>query len=173
MKWKIQQCEKSGREKRREEEKNLKGKQPFHFSFFICKSTKKLESTTPRFSSVNIGTNIQIIDLFWRANESGRSRNDDRRRIDGRILTGRELWGTSPNISPCSSIQPSPQSSSFPCLVPSYHTSPTSSSFPSPTRIDANPSSFLIPFIPNPNLQKWWVLCLSELKIRLNEANKK
>ncbi|TKY70480.1 BES1/BZR1-like protein 2 [Spatholobus suberectus] len=60
-----------------------------------------------------------------------------------------EIEGTPPNISACSSIQPSPQSSSFPSPVPSYHASPTSSSFPSPTRIDANPSSFLIPFIRN------------------------
>ncbi|WVZ11576.1 hypothetical protein V8G54_016106 [Vigna mungo] len=63
--------------------------------------------------------------------------------------TGSEIGGTPPNISACSSIQPSPQSSSFPSPVPSYHASPTSSSFPSPTRIDANPSSFLIPFIRN------------------------
>ncbi|XP_061374445.1 BES1/BZR1 homolog protein 2-like [Gastrolobium bilobum] len=60
-----------------------------------------------------------------------------------------EIGGTPPNMSACSSIQPSPQSSSFPSPVPSYHASPTSSSFPSPTRIDANPSSFLLPFIRN------------------------
>ncbi|XP_017434554.1 BES1/BZR1 homolog protein 2-like, partial [Vigna angularis] len=63
--------------------------------------------------------------------------------------TGSEIGGTPPNISACSSIQPSPQSSSFPSLVPSYHASPTSSSFPNLTPIDANPDSFLIPFIRN------------------------
>nr|AFK40796.1 unknown [Lotus japonicus] len=60
-----------------------------------------------------------------------------------------EIGGTPPNMSACSSIQPSPQSSSFPSPVPSYHASPTSSSFPSPTRMDASPSSFLLPFIRN------------------------
>ncbi|KAL5557238.1 hypothetical protein UlMin_039474 [Ulmus minor] len=60
-----------------------------------------------------------------------------------------EIGGTSTNISTCSSIQPSPQSSSFPSPVPSYHASPTSSSFPSPTRFDANPSSYLLPFLRN------------------------
>ncbi|KAE9613001.1 hypothetical protein Lal_00027662 [Lupinus albus] len=44
------------------------------------------------------------------------------------------------NMSSCSSIQPSPQSSSFPSPVPSYHATPTSS------------SSFLLPFICNMNL---------------------
>ncbi|XLT43520.1 hypothetical protein S245_037131 [Arachis hypogaea] len=55
-------------------------------------------------------------------------------------------------MSGCSSLQPSPQSSAFPSLVPSYHASPTSLSFPSPSRIDPNlqnPSSFLLPFIHN------------------------
>ncbi|RDX68770.1 BES1/BZR1-like protein 2, partial [Mucuna pruriens] len=60
-----------------------------------------------------------------------------------------EIGGTPPNMSACSSIQPSPQSSAFPSPVPSYHASPTSSSFPSPTRMDGNASSFLIPFIRN------------------------
>ncbi|XP_058777888.1 BES1/BZR1 homolog protein 2 [Vicia villosa] len=70
-----------------------------------------------------------------------------------------EIGGTPPNMSGCSSIQPSPQSSSFPSPqsssfpspIPSYHASPTSSSFPSPTRMDGitNHSSFLLPFIRN------------------------
>ncbi|KAI4325826.1 hypothetical protein MLD38_031189 [Melastoma candidum] len=57
--------------------------------------------------------------------------------------------GTPTNISACSSIQPSPQSSAFPSPAPSYPTSPTSSSFPSPTRFDANPSSYLLPILRN------------------------
>ncbi|XLR07628.1 hypothetical protein S83_035566, partial [Arachis hypogaea] len=63
-----------------------------------------------------------------------------------------EIGGTPANMSGCSSLQPSPQSSAFPSLVPSYHASPTSLSFPSPSRIDPNlqnPSSFLLPFIHN------------------------
>ncbi|KAK9284318.1 hypothetical protein L1049_023489 [Liquidambar formosana] len=60
-----------------------------------------------------------------------------------------EIAGTSTNISACSSVQPSPQSSSYPSPVPSYHASPSSSSFPSPTRFDANPSSYLLPFLRN------------------------
>ncbi|XP_030529481.1 BES1/BZR1 homolog protein 2 [Rhodamnia argentea] len=60
-----------------------------------------------------------------------------------------EITGALANISACSSIQPSPQSSAFPSPVPSYHASPTSSSFPSPTRFDANPSSYLLPFLRN------------------------
>ncbi|OVA18654.1 BZR1 [Macleaya cordata] len=60
-----------------------------------------------------------------------------------------EIGGTSTNISPCSSYQPSPPSSSFQSPVPSYHASPTSSSFPSPSRFDANPSSYLLPFLRN------------------------
>ncbi|XP_037491327.1 BES1/BZR1 homolog protein 2 [Jatropha curcas] len=60
-----------------------------------------------------------------------------------------EIAGTPTNISACSSIQPSPQSSNFPSPVPSYHASPTSSSFPSPTRFDANPSTYLLPFLRN------------------------
>ncbi|KOM45108.1 hypothetical protein LR48_Vigan06g041400 [Vigna angularis] len=35
--------------------------------------------------------------------------------------TGSEIGGTPPNITACSSIQPSPQSSSFPSPAPSYH----------------------------------------------------
>ncbi|XP_042495251.1 protein BZR1 homolog 1-like isoform X2 [Macadamia integrifolia] len=61
-----------------------------------------------------------------------------------------EFAGTSTNISPCSSHQPSPASSSFPSPVPSYHASPVSSSFPSPSRYDANASSsYLLPFLRN------------------------
>ncbi|XP_042508855.1 protein BZR1 homolog 1-like [Macadamia integrifolia] len=62
-----------------------------------------------------------------------------------------EPAGTSTNISPCSSHQPSPASSSFPSPVPSYHASPASSSFPSPSRFDANnaSSSYLLPFLRN------------------------
>ncbi|OMO56844.1 BZR1, transcriptional repressor [Corchorus capsularis] len=60
-----------------------------------------------------------------------------------------ELAGASTNISACSSIQPSPQSSSFPSPVPSYHASPSSSLCPSPTRFDANPSTYLLPFLQN------------------------
>ncbi|KAK8673200.1 hypothetical protein V6N13_111549 [Hibiscus sabdariffa] len=60
-----------------------------------------------------------------------------------------ELGGASTNISACSSIQPSPQSSSFPSPVPSYHASPSSSLCPSPTRFDANTSTHLLPFLRN------------------------
>ncbi|KAE8701237.1 Protein BRASSINAZOLE-RESISTANT 1 [Hibiscus syriacus] len=60
-----------------------------------------------------------------------------------------ELAGTSTNISACSSLQPSPQSSSFPSPVPSYHASPSSSLCPSPTRFDSNPSNYLLPFLRN------------------------
>lgn len=60
-----------------------------------------------------------------------------------------EIAGTSINLSACSSLQPSPQSSNFVSPVPSYHASPSSSSFPSPTRFDANPSSYLLPFLRN------------------------
>lgn len=60
-----------------------------------------------------------------------------------------ELAGTSTNISPCSSIQPSPQSSFFPSPIPSGQASPTSSSFPSPSHFNSNPSSYLLPFLQN------------------------
>ncbi|KAK1587835.1 hypothetical protein Q3G72_017278 [Acer saccharum] len=63
--------------------------------------------------------------------------------------TPHEIGGASTNISACSSIQPSPQSSAFPSPAPSYHASPTSSSYPSPTRFDANPSTYLLPFLRN------------------------
>ncbi|CAA0839587.1 Protein BRASSINAZOLE-RESISTANT 1 [Striga hermonthica] len=52
------------------------------------------------------------------------------------------------NISLCSSIQPSPNSSAFPSPAPSYPASPTSSSFPSPTRGD-EPTSYILPFLHN------------------------
>uniref|UniRef100_A0A7N0RBS2 Protein BZR1 homolog n=1 Tax=Kalanchoe fedtschenkoi TaxID=63787 RepID=A0A7N0RBS2_KALFE len=60
-----------------------------------------------------------------------------------------DIAGTSTNISTCSSLQPSPQSSAFPSPIPSYNASPTSSSFPSPTRFNSNPSSYLLPFLYN------------------------
>ncbi|KAF5463937.1 hypothetical protein F2P56_014060 [Juglans regia] len=60
-----------------------------------------------------------------------------------------EIAGTSTNLSACSSLQPSPQSSNFASPIPSYHASPSSSSFPSPTRFDANPSTYLLPFLRN------------------------
>ncbi|KAK8606785.1 hypothetical protein V6N13_052542 [Hibiscus sabdariffa] len=60
-----------------------------------------------------------------------------------------EFAGTLANISACSSLQPSPQSSSFPSPVPSYHASPSSSLCPSPTRFDSNPSNYLLPFLRN------------------------
>ncbi|CAN1814223.1 BES1/BZR1 homolog protein 1 [Linum perenne] len=49
----------------------------------------------------------------------------------------------------CSSIQPSPQSSNFQSPLISYHASPTSSSFPSPTRFESNPSAYLLPLLRN------------------------
>lgn len=57
----------------------------------------------------------------------------------------------STNISACSSIQPSPMSSSFPSPAPSYQASPTSSSFPSPTRCENPPnhSSYILPYLCN------------------------
>ncbi|XP_047317452.1 BES1/BZR1 homolog protein 2-like [Impatiens glandulifera] len=48
--------------------------------------------------------------------------------------------------SACSSLQPSPTSSSFRSPIPSYNPSPTSSSFPSPTR---NNDSYILPFLQN------------------------
>lgn len=60
-----------------------------------------------------------------------------------------EMGGASANVSACSSIQPSPASSSFPSPVPSYHASPASSSFPSPTRGDGNSSAYILPFLHN------------------------
>ncbi|KAJ4963481.1 hypothetical protein NE237_023420 [Protea cynaroides] len=59
-----------------------------------------------------------------------------------------EVADTSTYISPCSSHQLSPTSSSFSSSVPSYHASPASSSFPSPPRYDANASSsYILPFL--------------------------
>ncbi|CAI9110717.1 OLC1v1010786C1 [Oldenlandia corymbosa var. corymbosa] len=60
-----------------------------------------------------------------------------------------ELGGASANISTCTSIQPSPMSSSFPSPAPSYHASPVSSSFPSPTRGDGNSPAYILPFLQN------------------------
>lgn len=63
--------------------------------------------------------------------------------------TPMEIVGASVNVSTCSSVQQSPQSSAYPSPIPSYHASPTSSSFPSPSRYDANPSTYLLPFLRN------------------------
>ncbi|GAB2231640.1 hypothetical protein Droror1_Dr00010651 [Drosera rotundifolia] len=60
-----------------------------------------------------------------------------------------DVFGTSMNISTCSSLQQSPQSSVYPSPIPSYHASPTSSSIPSPSRYDGNPPSYLLPFLRN------------------------
>lgn len=62
-----------------------------------------------------------------------------------------EIGGMSTNVSSCSSIQPSPMSSSFPSPIPSYNASPSSSSFPSPSRCEnpPNPSSYILPFLCN------------------------
>ncbi|XP_010531182.1 PREDICTED: BES1/BZR1 homolog protein 2-like [Tarenaya hassleriana] len=60
-----------------------------------------------------------------------------------------EISGIPTKASAHSSVQPSPQSSAFPSPAPSYHASPVSSSFPSPTRYDANPSTYLLPFLHN------------------------
>nr|GMC99138.1 BES1/BZR1 homolog protein 2-like [Ipomoea batatas] len=67
----------------------------------------------------------------------------------GRRPPPTETMGISANISACSSVQPSPMSSCFPSPAPSYHASPVSSSFPSPSRGDANPPSYILPFIHN------------------------
>uniref|UniRef100_A0A0D9X0S4 Protein BZR1 homolog n=1 Tax=Leersia perrieri TaxID=77586 RepID=A0A0D9X0S4_9ORYZ len=64
----------------------------------------------------------------------------------------------SAGMSPCSSAQLlSAPSSSYPSPVPSYHASPASSSFPSPSRLDnsnnPSPPSCLLPFLRGlPNL---------------------
>ncbi|GAV59628.1 DUF822 domain-containing protein [Cephalotus follicularis] len=60
-----------------------------------------------------------------------------------------DIAGTSTKITPYSSQNPSPFSSSFPSPIPSYQVSPSSSSFPSPTRFDANNSSHIISFLQN------------------------
>ncbi|GMH06472.1 hypothetical protein Nepgr_008312 [Nepenthes gracilis] len=60
-----------------------------------------------------------------------------------------EIAGACTNISACSSILQSPQSSAYPSPVPSYHASPTASSLPSPSRYDGNPSTYLLPFLRN------------------------
>ncbi|XP_062099563.1 protein BRASSINAZOLE-RESISTANT 1-like isoform X1 [Humulus lupulus] len=62
-----------------------------------------------------------------------------------------DVAGTSTRITPYTSQNPSPMSSSFPSPIPSYQVSPSSSSFPSPSRLDAggyNPSN-LIPYLRN------------------------
>ncbi|CAN1814220.1 Protein BRASSINAZOLE-RESISTANT 1 [Linum perenne] len=60
-----------------------------------------------------------------------------------------EIAGTPLSFSGGSSIQPSPQSSNFQSPLISYHASPTSSSFPSPTRFESNPSAYLLPLLRN------------------------
>ncbi|CAI0473532.1 unnamed protein product [Linum tenue] len=60
-----------------------------------------------------------------------------------------DVSGTPPNFSAGSSMQPSPQSSNFQSPIPSYHASPTSSSFPSPSRFEGNPSAYLVPLLRN------------------------
>lgn len=60
-----------------------------------------------------------------------------------------DMAGTSTKITPYSSQNPSPLSSSFPSPIPSYQVSPSSSSFPSPSRNNANNSSILLPFLRN------------------------
>ncbi|KAK6939503.1 BES1/BZR1 plant transcription factor, N-terminal [Dillenia turbinata] len=59
-----------------------------------------------------------------------------------------EIGGTSTAISPCSSLKPSPPSSAYVTPIPSYQASPSSSSFPSLSRILDNnsPSSYLFSF---------------------------
>ncbi|CAL1396273.1 unnamed protein product [Linum trigynum] len=65
-----------------------------------------------------------------------------------------DIVGTSARVTPYSSQNPSPMSSSFPSPIPSYQVSPSSSSFPSPTRTENNhhhhpPSSSMFPFLRN------------------------
>ena len=121
MKWKLRQCEKGGREKEKEEEKNLKGKQPFHFPFFICSSTKKLERTWPSFCSGDIGTVIDTDSVLavtgrgkrsglllagtmtgggstgrmptWKERENNKRRERRRRAIAAKIYTGLRAQG--------------------------------------------------------------------------------
>ncbi|KAF2324519.1 hypothetical protein GH714_015015 [Hevea brasiliensis] len=73
-----------------------------------------------------------------------------------------DFVGTSARITPYSSQNPSPLSSSFPSPIPSYQVSPSSSSFPSPSRVENIAPSNLLPFLQNaiplspssPNLQQ-------------------
>ncbi|CAL1410995.1 unnamed protein product [Linum trigynum] len=64
-----------------------------------------------------------------------------------------DIVGTSTRVTPYSSQNPSPMSSSFPSPIPSYQVSPSSSSFPSPTRTENNnhppSSSSMFPFLRN------------------------
>lgn len=60
-----------------------------------------------------------------------------------------EIGGISTNITPSSSQNPSPPSSSFQTPIPSYQPSPSSSSFPSPSRLDVSSSSHLLSFLRN------------------------
>ncbi|XP_009587721.1 protein BRASSINAZOLE-RESISTANT 1-like [Nicotiana tomentosiformis] len=63
--------------------------------------------------------------------------------------TPMEIGGTSANITPSASRNPSPPSSHFASPIPSYQPSPTSSSFPSPSRAYANISSYPFAFLHN------------------------
>ncbi|XP_038884718.1 protein BRASSINAZOLE-RESISTANT 1-like [Benincasa hispida] len=58
-----------------------------------------------------------------------------------------DIVGNSTKITPYSSQNPSPLSSSFPSPMGSYQVSPSSSSFPSPSHFDANNPSNLIPYL--------------------------
>ncbi|KAJ9186619.1 hypothetical protein P3X46_002168 [Hevea brasiliensis] len=60
-----------------------------------------------------------------------------------------DFVGTSARITPYSSQNPSPLSSSFPSPIPSYQVSPSSSSFPSPSRVENIAPSNLLPFLQN------------------------
>ncbi|PON33735.1 BZR plant transcription factor [Parasponia andersonii] len=61
-----------------------------------------------------------------------------------------DVAGISTRMTPYTSQNPSPLSSSCPSPIPSYQVSPSSSSFPSPSRLDCsyNPSN-LIPYLQN------------------------
>ncbi|XP_022852449.1 protein BRASSINAZOLE-RESISTANT 1-like [Olea europaea var. sylvestris] len=61
----------------------------------------------------------------------------------------RDVGSISTNVTPISSVNPSPPSSYFASPIPSYQPSPSSSSFPSPTRQSANPSSHPFVFLFN------------------------
>ncbi|CAM8902238.1 unnamed protein product [Rhodiola kirilowii] len=58
-----------------------------------------------------------------------------------------EINSNSANVSACSSMQHSSQTSNFASPIPSYQVTPTSSAIPSPTQFDVNPSSYLLPFL--------------------------
>ncbi|KAI4389574.1 hypothetical protein MLD38_001788 [Melastoma candidum] len=58
-----------------------------------------------------------------------------------------DIIGPSYRGTPYSSQNPTPLSSSFASPIPSYQVSPASSSFPSPTRLENNAASNLLPFL--------------------------